>query len=80
MPLSVQYFLALGDAAGEPEVDPQAAFDRLFASSDKGESAGGQAHRPGYNKACWITSWSDAGKRCKKIWARTDRRKLDEYF
>jgi hypothetical protein len=62
-----------------PEVNPRAVFDRLFASADQSESKEAQARRALYNKSILDFALDDAS-RFQKSLGPTDRRKLDEYL
>jgi hypothetical protein len=62
-----------------PEVNPRAVFDRLFASNDQGESKEAQARRALFHKSVLDFAMEDASRFQKKLGA-TDRRKLDEYL
>jgi uncharacterized protein DUF1552 len=62
-----------------PEVNPRAVFDRLFASSNQGETQEAQARRTLLNKSVLDFALDDASRFQKNLGA-TDRRKLDEYL
>ena len=62
-----------------PEVNPRAVFDRLFASSNQGETQEAQARRKLLNKSVLDFALDDASRFQKNLGA-TDRRKLDEYL
>ena len=62
-----------------PEVNPRAVFDRLFASSDQSESKEAQDRRALFNKSVLDFALDDASRFQKNLGA-TDRRKLDEYL
>jgi hypothetical protein len=62
-----------------PEVNPRAVFDRLFASNNAGDTKEAQARRALYNKSILDFALEDANRFQKNLGA-TDRRKLDEYL
>ncbi len=62
-----------------PEVNPRAVFNRLFASGNRGETQEAQARRALYNKSVLDFALDDASRFQKNLGA-TDRRKLDEYL
>ena len=62
-----------------PEVDPRAAFERLFGNGDAAGSREAQAKRALYNKSVLDFVYDDA-RRLDRSLGATDRRKLDEYL
>ena len=62
-----------------PEVDPRAAFERLFGNGDSARSKEASAKRALYNKSVLDFVLDDA-KRLDAGLGATDRRKLDEYL
>ena len=62
-----------------PEVDPRAVFNRLFASGNPDESKEAAARRALLNKSVLDFALDDA-KRFQSNLGMTDRRKLDEYL
>lgn len=62
-----------------PEVDPRAAFERLFGNGDSARSKEAAAKRSLYNKSVLDFVFDDA-KRLGNNLGATDRRKLDEYL
>jgi hypothetical protein len=62
-----------------PEVNPRAVFDRLFASNDQGESKAAQSRRALFDQSVLDFAMDDARQFQKNLGA-TDRRKLDEYL
>lgn len=62
-----------------PEVDPRAAFERLFGNGDSARSKEAAAKRSLYNKSVLDFVFDDA-KRLGGTLGTTDRRKLDEYL
>jgi hypothetical protein len=62
-----------------PEIDPQAAFQRLFGAGDDGETAEARAKRQMYDTSVLDYVQGDA-KALQGNLGATDRRKLDEYF
>jgi hypothetical protein len=62
-----------------PEVDPRAAFERLFGNGDSARSKEASAKRSLYNKSVLDFVLDDA-KRLGNDLGSTDRRKLDEYL
>jgi hypothetical protein len=62
-----------------PEVDPRAAFDRLFGSANVNETKEARAKRDFYNRSILDFVLDDA-KRLQSNLGATDRRKVDEYL
>lgn len=62
-----------------PEVDPRAAFERLFGSSDVGASLEAAARRARYRKSVLDFVLDDARSLSGRL-GENDRRKLDEYL
>lgn len=62
-----------------PEVNPRAAFERLFGNGDPAASLEASARRASYRKSLLDYVLDDAHRLEKRL-AATDRRKLDEYL
>ncbi len=62
-----------------PEVDPQQAFNRMFANGDAGLSKEAIARRARYNKSVLDAVMGDAGQLQANL-GTTDKRKVDEYL
>jgi Protein of unknown function (DUF1552) len=62
-----------------PEVDPALAFERLFAGTNRQETAEQRARRERYEKSVLDFVMEDAKALNAKL-GRTDQRKLDEYL
>ena len=62
-----------------PEINPRAAFDRLFTNGMLGEAEENRAMRQRYQKSILDFVLDDAKRLQKKLGA-TDRRKVDEYL
>ena len=62
-----------------PEVDPRAAFERLFGDGAAGVSAEARAKRVLYNRSV-LDFVLDAARRLSSRLGTVDRRKLDEYL
>ena len=62
-----------------PEIEPKAAFDRLFGNGNAGETKEAQARRQRYDTSV-LDFVQDHAKKLEAQLGTTDRRKLDEYF
>jgi hypothetical protein len=62
-----------------PEVDPRAAFERLFGNGDSAASAEAAARRTIYRKSVLDFVLDDA-RRLERRLSASDRRKMDEYL
>lgn len=62
-----------------PEVNPRAAFERLFGSNDPGSSREAQLKRRLFNKSVLDFALDDARALSSSL-GKTDNRKLDEYL